>query len=263
MDRDGIDPAALEDALIRLRPKLVYLIPSFHCPTGRLMGLDRRRQVLELCRRFRTPIVESHVYGDVGFGKSVPSLKSLDQNDIVIHQGSASKSVSAALRLGWLVAPSGAMGMLAQAKASLDLATPRLPQAILAQFLRSGAYARHLPTMRAGLQARRDALISALAIHCPDLRCGLPQGGLYLWARLPHDLVGREVEAAALAEGLSVRAGEAFLVHDGPSRHIRLCYAAPGVDQIVEGARRLGHAVNRLLNKQKRREPRAALFAAV
>lgn len=143
MDHEGIDPDALEETLIRLRPKFVYLIPTFHCPTGRLMSLERRRRVLEICTRLRTPIVESHVYGDLAFGKTPPSLKSLDTAGIVIHQGSASKTIGAALRLGWLVAPRAAMDLLAPAKASLDLSTPALPQAILVGLLQGGAYARH------------------------------------------------------------------------------------------------------------------------
>src|ERR1700722_6886068 len=75
MDHEGVDPDALEDSVARLRPKFIYVIPTFQCPTGRLMGLQRRRQLLAICARYRTPIVESHVYGDLAFGEQPPSLK--------------------------------------------------------------------------------------------------------------------------------------------------------------------------------------------
>jgi 2-aminoadipate transaminase len=263
MDREGVDPDALEDALVRLRPKFVDLIPTFQCPTGRLMGLERRRRILEICGRFRTPIVESHVYGEIAFGKILPSLKSLDTAGIVIHQGSASKTISAALRLGWLVAPRAATDLLAPAKASLDLSTPALAQAVLADFLRSGAYARHLPQFRAALQARRDALIAALATHCPDLRCVTPQGGLYLWAQLPMPIRAHEVETAAAGEGVSVRGGEAFLPDGGTSSHIRLCYAAPAPDEIAAGAQRLGKALRTVLQRHRDPAARTSAFASV
>ena len=250
LDREGVDPAALEDALVRRRPKFVYLIPSFQCPTGRLMGLERRRQVLEICARFRTPIVESHVYGDIAFASAPPSLKALDTAGIVIQQGSASKTVSAALRLGWLVAPPAAMELLAPAKASLDLSTPALTQSTLAEFLASGGYARHLPWLRGELVRRRDALLAALAEFCPELRCIVPQGGLYVWALLPAPLRAAEVEAAAALEGVSVRGGGAFLPGGCESRHIRLCFAAPAEGEIAEGARRLGRAL-----RARRRDP--------
>lgn len=263
MDREGVDPDALEDALIRLRPKLVYLIPTFQCPTGRLMGLERRRRILEICARFRTPIVESHVYGDTAFGEAPPSLKSLDEAGIVIHQGSASKTISPALRLGWIVAPGAALDLLAPAKANLDLATPILDQAVLAAFLQSGAYGRHLPQLRAGLRARRDALIAALSAHCPDLRWAAPQGGLYLWAELPLAIQAHEVEAVAAAQGVSVRGGEAFRPDGRPSRHLRLCYAAPAADEIEAGAQRLGEALRVVLQRHRRAGAERMAFASV
>jgi DNA-binding transcriptional MocR family regulator len=263
MDHEGVDPDALEDAIARLRPKFIYLIPTFQCPTGRLMGLQRRRRILETCARFRTPIVESHVYGDLAFGEKLPSLKSLDPTGLVIHQGSSSKTISAALRLGWLIAPRPVMDVLATAKASIDLSTPALPQAVLAGFLKSGAYARHQPKSREALRARRDALITALTAHCPDLRYTAPEGGLYLWAQLPKPLSAHEVEAAAAAEGVSIRGGNAFLVDEAPSSHIRLCFAAPAPDEIPVGAQRLGKALRAVLKRHRESTGQDSAFAFV
>jgi len=263
MDHEGVDPDALEDALARLRPKFVYLMPTFQCPTGRLMGLERRRRVIEICTRFRTPIIESHVYGDMAFGEPLPTLKSLDSAGIVIHQGSASKTISAALRLGWLVAPRAAMDLLGPVKASLDLSTPALTQAVLALFLRSGAYARHLPQFRKQLQKRRDALMAALASHCPELRCVAPKGGIYLWALLPRPVLAHELEAAAATEGVSIRGGDAFLPDGGTSSHIRLCYAAPALDDITVGAERLGKALRAVLKRHRDATEPVSAFASV
>ena len=251
MDHEGVDPDALEDALLRLRPKLVYLIPSFQCPTGRLLGLPRRRRILEACGRARTPIVESHVYGDIHFGERVPSLKSLDTAGLVIHQGSASKTVSPALRLGWLVASRAALDLLAPAKANLDLSTPSLTQGVLAEFMAGAGYVRHLRQMRDALRARRDTLLAALAEHCPELRLGRPEGGLYLWAELPPALPPLQLEAAAEAAGVAVRSGDAFMANGGSCRHIRLCFAAPAVGEISEGAARLGKVLRSLVHARR------------
>jgi DNA-binding transcriptional MocR family regulator len=263
IDREGIDPDALEDALLRHRPKFVYLIPSFQCPTGRLLGLARRRRVIATCARLHTPIVESHVYGDIAFGQAIPTLKHLDEAGIVIHQGSASKTMSADLRLGWLVAPKPAMALLSPAKASLDLATPTLNQAVLARFLASGAYARHLPRLRLQLQQRRDALTRALAVHCPELRYAMPQGGLYLWAQLPKPMRSHEVEAVAAVAGVTIRGGDAFLAEGGPSGCIRLCYASPELDRIEAGARLLGTALSDVARGRKQAASQAAPLADV
>ena len=263
MDHEGVDPEALEDALIRTRPKFVYLIPSFQCPTGRLLGLSRRRRILEICARLRTPIVESHVYGDIAFGERLPSLKSLDTAGIVIHQGSASKTISPALRLGWLVAPPAALELFAAAKASLDLSTPALTQAILATFLSSGAYARHQLAFRTALRARRDAMIAALARYCPDLRYARPDGGLYLWVQLPKRLQAREFEAAAAAAGVSVRSGDAFLANGTSSSQFRLCFAAPALEEIDIGAQRLGKALRAALLQHRNSGACTSAFASV
>jgi GntR family transcriptional regulator/MocR family aminotransferase len=263
MDHEGIDPAALEEAVVRVRPKFIYLIPSFQCPTGRSMGLERRRRVMEICTRLRVPIVESHVLGDTAFGDALPTLKSLDTAGIVIHQGSASKSISSALRLGWLVAPPAAIELLAPAKASLDLSTPALTQAALASFLQNGGYARHLVQFRAKLRVRRDAMVAALAVSCPDLRFAMPQGGLYLWVRLPKPLTSHAFVAAALAEGVSIKGGEAFLTETGTSSYVRLCYAAPALNEISPGIKRLGNALGVLLQRSENSVDPIAALAAV
>jgi DNA-binding transcriptional MocR family regulator len=263
MDHEGVEPDALEESLVRLRPKFVYLIPAFQCPTGRLLGLERRRRILAICARMRTPIVESHVYGDISFGDSLPSLKSLDSAGIVIHQGSASKTISPALRVGWLVAPPAAMELLLPAKASLDLSTPALTQATLSGFLSSGAYVRHRPRLRDELRTRRDNMIAALATYCPQLHYAVPEGGLYIWAQLPSGIGAREFEAAASAEGVSVRGGHSFLVAAGESNHVRLCFAASAQDQMNPGAQRLGTVLQRMLQHSPQTEDGGSALASV
>jgi hypothetical protein len=137
--------------------------------------------------------------------------------------------------------------------ASQDLSTPTLTQAVLARFLKSGGYARHLPQFHAALHARRDALIEAPGTCCPELSYVTPQGGLYLWARLPEGIQARQIEAVAASEGVSVRGGEAFLPDGGRSAHIRLCYAAPASAEIPSGIQRLG---NRKIETQEPPRPR-------
>lgn len=106
-------------------------------------------------------------------------------------------------------------------------------------------------------------MIAALAIHCPDLRCTAPQGGLYLWAQLLNPVPAHEVEAAAAAEGVSVRGGEAFLPDGETSSHIRLCYAAPALDEITAGAQRLGKALRTVMQRHKDPAVRAFALASV
>ena len=105
--------------------------------------------------------------------------------------------------------------------------------------------------------------ISALAAHCPDLRFATPEGGIYLWAQLPKLVSAREVEAAAAAEGVSVRSGDSFLTDDGTSSHIRLCFASPAMEEIQLGAQRLGRALRSVLKSQRGALVQGAGFASV
>jgi len=134
---------------------------------------------------------------------------------------------------------------------------------VFTNFLKSGAYGRHLPPFRAELQTRRDVLIAALATYCPDLCHVTPQGGLYIWAQLPRSIQAHEIEAAAAAEGVLVRSGDAFLPDGGTSSHIRLCYAAPALDEIPVGAQRLGKALRTVLQRHRNTAAGDSAFAPV
>jgi len=250
MDADGIACDALEDALARLRPKLIYLIPNFHCPTGRVLSLEKRREVLRLATQARVPIIESDVYGDVHLDvPPPPSLKALDDAGLVIHQGSMSKISSASLRVGWLVGPGAVLELLGRSKAVQELTSPTLPQSVAAAFLSDRRFERHLSRLRASCRARRDAMVAALREHCRGLQFQVPSGGFYVWARLPPPLTAADAQAAALEHGVAIRGGDPFMPDGAPSTHVRLCFASAGVDEIGPGVKALGAALQATLRR--------------
>lgn len=244
MDHDGIQPEALEEALERYRPKLVYLIPTFHNPTGTVLGRERRRRVLELASRSRVPVVESDLYGELFFEEPPPPrLKALDAGGLVVYMGSFSKIGVPGLRVGWLAAPVEAMGPLTVAKEFVDLHVPALTQRLVAGFIEGPDLERHLDLLRAECRLRRDALVGALRQHCPALRFRIPSGGYYVWAQLPAPLTTTELLPEAAEQGVVVRHGPQFTPGGGGEDHIRLCFAALEPRAIAEGTRRLGAAL--------------------
>jgi DNA-binding transcriptional MocR family regulator len=259
VDREGIQPDALEDALARYRPKLVYLIASYHNPTGGVLSRDRRRAVLELAARYRVPILDSELYAETYFETPPPpSLLALDGSGVVIGQGSFSKIAVPGLRLGWLIAPRSAQTALTAAKALVDLSTPPLTQRLAAAFLDGGHANRHLVALRAGLRLRRDRLVTALRQHCPRLRYRIPGGGYYLWAELPGPLTAPQLLASARAHGVDLRPGTQFMPESGGEEHVRLSFAALPPTRLVEGVRRLGAALDDALARLDGRPPREA-----
>jgi DNA-binding transcriptional MocR family regulator len=250
VDHDGVRVDALEEGLARYRPKLVYLIPSYQNPTGAVLSPERRRRVLELALQYRVPVVESDLYGDLYFEQEPPpALKAQDASGVVIYQGGGSKLGLPGLRIGWLVAPQPAMSVLTVAKTFEDLHTAALTQRLAAAFIGSPHVERHLGRLRLECRARRDALVSALRQHCPRLRFRVPGGSYYLWGTLPAPLTADALLPVALEHGVGVRPGQAFSPNGGGADHVRLCYAALPPDRILEGARRLGRAMDEALGR--------------
>jgi DNA-binding transcriptional MocR family regulator len=250
VDHDGVRVDALEEALARYRPKLVYLIPAFQNPTGAVLTAERRRRVLELALQYRVPVVESDLYGDLYFEQEPPAaLKAQDASGVVIYQGGGSKLGLPGLRVGWLVAPMPAMAALTVAKTYEDLHTAALTQRLAAAFIGSPHVERHLARLRVECRVRRDALVTALRQHCPRVRFRVPGGSYYLWATLPPPLTADALLPVALEHGVGVRPGSAFSPNGGGTDHVRLCFAALPPDRIVEGARRLGRAMDQALDR--------------
>jgi len=263
VDHDGVRVDALEEGLARYRPKLVYLIPAYQNPTGAVLSAERRRRVLELAVQYRVPVVESDLYGDLYFEQEPPAaLRAQDASGVVIYQGGGSKLGLPGLRIGWLVAPLPAMSVLTIAKTFEDLHTAALTQRLAAAFIGSPHVERHLARLRLECRVRRDALVGALRQHCPRLRFRVPGGSYYLWATLPAPLTAEAFVPVAQEHGVGVRPGQSFSPNGGSADHIRLCYAALPPDRIVEGARRLGLAVEdalgRLGTAQASRQPVSA-----
>jgi DNA-binding transcriptional MocR family regulator len=264
MDHEGLQPEALEEALERYRPKLVYLIPTFHNPTGSVLGRERRRRVLELAGRYRVPVVESDLYGELFFEEPPPPrLTALDAGGLVVYMGSFSKIGVPGLRVGWLAAPAEAMGPLTVAKEFVDLHLPALTQRLAAGFIAGSHLERHLGVLRAEFRLRRDALVAALHQRCPSLSFRIPSGGYYVWAQLPASLTTAEVLPEAAEQGVVVRPGPQFTAGRGGEDHIRLCFAALEPRAIAEGIRRLGTAIETAQRRVGRTTRRPLTAASV
>src|SRR6202158_3264050 len=182
----GLDLEALEATLAANRVKLIVLTPDFQNPTGTSMPLASRRKVLELAGRHQVPVVEDHIYARLhARDERVPSLKQLDRSNLVIHIDSFAKAAFPGLRVGWIVAPAAAIERLRVVKQTTDLHTDQLAQAVLAEFLRRGLFAKHVAKMRKVYASRLVALDEALRKHMPEeTRWTRPEGGMCLWLEL-------------------------------------------------------------------------------
>lgn len=250
LDDNGLRLDVLESIISRQRVKLAYVMPSFQNPTGASMPIEHRRQLLELAGIYNVPILEDNFVGDLSYDSApFPTLKALDDNGVVIHQGTFSKALCPGLRLGWLVAPREVISRLLLAKRTIDLSTNSMAQIIVARYLNNGLYEKHLEIVRRAYRSRRDTMDLALRASMPsDITWTKPQGGMFIWAKLPSGASAREMLALAESEGVTYSPGDMFFFAADRPEYFRLTFIQQNEQQIEQGIARLARAVKKYLS---------------
>ncbi|MFD9099253.1 PLP-dependent aminotransferase family protein [Streptomyces collinus] len=243
-DEDGVDPAALEEAVVRERPKLLYLVPTFQNPTGRTMPAPRRRTVAAVAARQGVWIVEDDPYGELRYdGERVPWIAAQPgAEDRVVLLGSLSKVMAPGLRLGWLRAPAELRRACAVAKQAADLHTPTVNQLAAARYL--NVLDAHVARVRAVYGQRRDAMLAGLPGALPEGSVWTrPEGGMFLWARLPEPYDTTALLPQVVRQDVAYVPGAPFYAADPDRSTLRLCFVTQTPDEIQEGLRRLGRGL--------------------
>jgi DNA-binding transcriptional MocR family regulator len=226
VDANGARSDALADLVERTDPKLVYLSPHFHNPTGGVMPEDRRREVAEVADGSRIVVIEDLAMGDLRLDDVdlPPPIAAFSTGGNVHTLGSTAKLFWAGLRVGWVRSSDAwAVRMLAT-KTVADLGTPLISQLLAVRLLEHAD--EILEERRAELRPRRDQLCRLLDEHLPSWEWIRPPGGLSLWVQLPS---GNAIEFAELAlrYGVAVVPGQALSVDEGNRRGLRLVFARP------------------------------------
>jgi 2-aminoadipate transaminase len=253
-EQDGISLDALDAIHSSLaaqgrRIRFLYVVPNFQNPTGLLIGLPKRKALLEWAARRDMLIVEDDPYRELFFEDStteqeVRPIRADDDEGRVIYLSSFSKTLAPGFRVAWIDAPAPIASKLEMAKQSEDLLTGSLDQRMVYEACRRGILRRQLPMLRRHYQHKRDVMVDALHDTFGDqLSWPSPRGGFFLWATLPDRIDADRLLARAVDHGVIYVAGEAFFV-DGSGKHlVRLSFSAPTPERIREGVRRLGTAI--------------------
>jgi 2-aminoadipate transaminase len=245
MDDDGLRVDALAERLeAGLHPKFVYAIPEYQNPTGRTLPLERRRELVELCRRHHVLVLEDVAYRELSFdGTGPPTLWSLAP-DIVLQAGTFSKSFFPGVRLGWAVGPPDVVAELAAAKQNTDQCAGGLGQRLVEEYGRNGGFERHLPAARALYASHWAALSAALERHMPDeVEWTEPTGGFLTWLTLPEELDTMAMRPAALAAGVAYVPGPPFHVGDNGHHTLRLSFSHLTESELETAVERLAAVV--------------------
>ncbi|HET9451394.1 MAG TPA: PLP-dependent aminotransferase family protein [Aggregicoccus sp.] len=223
-------------------PRLIYVVPDFHNPTGRQLSLARRKRLVELAQRYCVPILEDDPYGELRFGgQNLPKLAALDDQGVVIYISTFSKTLAPGLRVGWMVAPPSLLKGLTIAKQASDLHTGTLSQRAIATLLGSFDYAGHIGMLRQVYGARCQTMLDALEQNLPEgSKWTVPAGGMFVWVELPEGMSADALFHKALEQKVAFVPGSPFFVGVSSGRFMRLNYSNRTPELIVEGMQRLG-----------------------
>jgi len=241
-DEEGLDPEAAADLAERHGARLLYTIPTFQNPTGRTLPRERREALVALARRGGFWLLEDDPYGELRYsGEPLPTLAALD--DRVLSLSTLSKIAAPGLRIGWVRAPEPLRRPLTIAKQAADLHSSTVDQAAAARWLEAIDLDARVAQLRGAYGARRDALLAGLAAALPaGSTHNHPDGGMFVWARLPDGWDAAELLDRALERDVAFVPGYPFFAGPPDVATLRLSFTTHGPDEIAEGLGRLRSA---------------------
>lgn len=245
LEPDGIDTDALAAELAGgARPKLAHIIPNFHNPAGCTLSGPKRERLLELAREHEFTIFEDDPYIALRFrGETLPTMLSLDAGaGTVVYASSFSKTVCPGIRVGFLIGPRELIARIVLRATNTYISPSMVDAAIVYEFCVSGAIDRSIERVRTALAERAATLAQALGEQIPGASFVLPDGGYFLWVKLPEGAEPAAVLKAAAERKLALVSGDDFVL-DGGSGAVRLAFAGVTPEEIREGVVRLAAAV--------------------
>jgi len=243
-DDDGLDPEAVATLAERHGARLLYTIPTFQNPTGRTLPLDRREALVAAARRLRFWLLEDDPYGELRYsGAPLPPLAAIagdTEDELVLSLSTLSKIAAPGLRIGWVRTPAVLRKPLTIAKQAADLHSSTVDQAAAAHWLEQTDLDERVGVLRAEYGARRDGLLAGLAGALPPGSThNRPDGGMFVWARLPDGWDAARLLDRALAHDVAFVPGFPFFAGPADPATLRFSFTTHGPAEIAEGVARL------------------------
>ena len=245
-DDEGMD---VDDAARQLRAnpdiKFIYLVANFQNPSGTTLGLARRQRLMELASQYGLRILEDDPYGELRYrGAALPPIKSLDEEGLVIHLSTFSKTITPGLRVAWLVAEPKIYAKLIIAKQATDLHTNTVSQFAVHHYLTNNDATAHLTKLRGVYGERCRVMLAVLAQYFPTgVRWTRPEGGMFLWVELPPHLNTSQLLPAAINAKVAFVPGAPFFANERPQNFLRLNFSNQTPERIELGIKTLAEVI--------------------
>ena len=252
MDDEGI---VVEDFKAKLAEypdvKLLYTIPDFQNPTGRVMSLERRKALLEAAKESGIMILEDNPYGELRYtGETLPPLAALDPDGQVIYMGTFSKIFCPGTRLGYTIAPKEVIDAMVAYKSCQDLSSNIIAQHIVDAFMDEYPLEPHVAEINKLYGHRREVVLKALDEYMPDsCTWTKPEGGLFLWITFPEGVDSKELLEIAAAKGVGYVPGEPFYDDGSVKNNCRINFSYVDDETLIKGVKALADATKEYLAK--------------
>ena len=248
VDELGMDVDALEVTLSDLkkqgiRPRFIYTIPTFHNPTGTTMPLFRRQKLVALAAEYGVVVIEDDAYSDLRFqGETVPPLATLDKEGWVLYVSTFSKIIAPGIRLGWACGDPAIIERLAMFKSEGPVGP--FVSHVVARYCATGKLDNHIQELIACYKHKCNLLLEAIAQEFPsDIVALRPDGGFFVWCKLPSDISAKALLMAASEHGVSFLPGTRCYANGEGDDAIRLAFSFQPTQKIVEGIATLGEVL--------------------
>ena len=247
--KDGLDINALRNIMEKHQIRLIYTMPTLHNPTGITMSQKKREELLQLCERHGTIIIEDSFEEELKyFGKTHLPIKSMDSRGVVIYLGTFSKVLSPGLRTGWIIGNPNFISRLTDLKTAFDLTSNTLSQVLLYRFCIAHGYELHIRKLSRVFRKRMNIALKALRLYLPHGKAQWyePLGGFLIWLRIITKRKDINFEEYFGSYGVRVSNGNSFFYSPAENDHIRISISKSSETEIEEGIRRIGQGLQQL-----------------
>ncbi len=246
LNGDGMDLDDLEEKLLHAhkqnnRIKFIYVMPTFHNPTGVTMPEENRKRLVDIAEDRDVIIVEDDPYSELRYkGEDIKPIKSFDKNGRVVYLGTFSKVLCPGFRIAWMVAEHELLNKFTLAKQPLDLCTNTFGQCVASRYINDGYIDTHIEKIKAIYSEKLDIMLGAMEDHFPEWATWTkPEGGMFTWVTLPEKFDAKEMFPRAIEEKVAYVNGAAFSPDSGCKNNMRLNFSYSTNEEILTGIQRL------------------------
>ena len=251
MDEEGMRMDKLEEVLATTENvKFIYVIPTFQNPSGRTMSLERRKQLLEIAKKYDVLILEDNPYFELRYeGEPVATVKSMDTEGRVVYAGSYSKVLSPGMRIGFCLANKDIINRMVVCKQVSDVHTNMYFQMLVSRYLDTYDLDAHIKDICDLHKIKRDAMLAALDKYV-DKRVTFthPNGGLFIWGELPEGYDSFKLCQEITKRKVACVPGNAFATDESAvCNGFRMNFSMPSLENIEIACQRIGETVAEFL----------------